>query len=308
MSEATDTQRVPSTTAPTLGELWSENRKAVLGLLAVTIALIVVAFYRSFRDIYHHWNLPESLYSHALLIPPISLFFVWRLRASLRSTEVTPSPLGYLVLGMGCGMLLLGDFLGFMTIVHLSLLPVLTGLCLFFLGNAQVKKLWFPLAFLFFMIPMPYSLTSGISFQSKMIATESAVAIGQFLTLHMVQDGSYVYLGTEDRLLVGDVCGGMRSLVALLAFGALMAYVSKAKWWAKLLILFISPAIAILANVTRIFFLCVVGYVWGSETATGLVHDISGIGIFAVAFALLFSLEAILRKIAPQRDEEELGS
>ena len=308
MSEVTDARRVTSTTSPTLGEIWSQNRNAVLGFLAVTIALVVVTFYRSFKDIYHHWNLPESLYSHALLIPPISLFFVWRLRASLRTTEVAPSPWGYLVLGMGCCMLLLGDFLGFMTVVHLSLLPVLTGLCLIFLGSAQVQKLWFPLGFLFFMIPMPYSLTSGISFQSKMIATESAVAIGQFLTLHMVQDGSYVYLGTEDRLLVGDVCGGMRSLVALLAFGALMAYVSKTTWWAKLLILLVSPAIAILANVTRIFFLCVVGYVWGSETATGLVHDISGIGIFAVAFALLFSAEAILRKIAPQRDEGESKS
>ena len=87
-----------------------------------------------------------------------------------------------------------------------------------------------------------------------------------------------------------------------------MAYVSKARWWAKILILLVSPAIAILANVSRIFFLCIIGYVWGSETATGTVHDVSGIGIFAVAFVMLFSVEALLRRIAPEHSQEDQKS
>jgi len=299
---ATGQVAVPQRT--TLNDVWTERRAKVLGVLAILTALVGIAFFRSFTDIYHNWNLPDSLYSHAMLIPPISLFFVWRMRASLLATPIAPSLWGYPVLLAGCGMLLLGDFLAFMTFVHLALLPVLTGLCLIFLGRKQTALLWFPLLFLFFMIPMPYTLTSGISFQSKMLATESAVALGKMLTLHMVQDGSFVYLGSDDRLLVGDVCGGMRSLVALLAFGTLMAYLSKTRIWARLLIVILSPAIAIIANVARIFFLCVVGYVWGSESATGIVHDVSGIGIFAVAFIMLFTMEALFRKIAPQREEE----
>lgn len=308
MSETTTVDAGNMGEAPTLGRVLQQRSVWAGVLLAVLSLLIYIAFLRSFRDIYHNWQLPESLYSHAMLIPPISLFFVWRLRKEMMAAPVATSYWGYPVLLFGCGMLLMGDFLGFMTFVHLALLPVLTGLCLIFLGGAQTRLLWFPLAFLFFMIPMPYSLTSGISFQSKMLATESAVAIGKLLTLHMVQDGSFVYLGSEDRLLVGDVCGGMRSLVALLAFGALMAYVSKTRWWAKILILLISPAVAIIANVARIFFLCVVGYVWGSETATGTVHDVSGIGIFAVAFILLFTVEAVLRKVAPERDRKDANS
>ena len=294
---------------PTLADMWERKRSYCIGILVLAALLVLTSFFRSFVDIFNNWNLPESLYSHALIIPPICLFFVWRLRARLLAAPVIPSPIGYPVLITGCIMLLLGDFLGFMTISHLALLPVLTGLCLLFLGRTHTQALWFPLAFLFFMLPMPYSLTSGISFQSKMWATKSAVAIGKALTLHMVQDGSYVYIGDAgDRLLVGDVCGGMRSLVALLAFGALMAHVSKTRWWAKILILLVSPAIAILANVSRIFFLCVVGYVWGSETATGWIHDVSGVGIFAVAFLLLFSVEALLRKLAPAHDVESTDS
>jgi len=293
-----------------IGAEFARQRGLYVAVLIASSAFVVAAFWHSFTDIYNNWNMPDSLYSHAMIIPPISLFFVWRLRKELLSAPMAPSVLlGFPVLLFGCFMLLLGDFLGFMTFVHLALLPVLTGLCLLVLGYVATRILWFPLAFMFFMIPMPYSLLSVISFKSKMIATESAVGLGKIMTLNMVQDGSFVYLGSDgDRLLVGDVCGGMRSLIALLAFGALMAYISKTRWWARILILLVSPAVAILANVTRIFFLCAVGYVWGSDAATGIVHDASGIGIFAVAFVLLFSIEALLRRFAPQRGPEAVAA
>ncbi|MBX3180661.1 MAG: EpsI family protein [Candidatus Hydrogenedentes bacterium] len=290
---------------PALGAVWRAQPGVHAAVLAALTLLIVAAFWHSFVDIYNSWNMPESLYSHAIIIPPISLFFVWRLRARLGAVPADPCPaLGMPVLLGGCGLLLLGDFLGFMTLVHLALLPVLLGLAITFLGLRGAAVLWFPLAFVIFMIPMPYSLLQVVSFKSKMIATESAVAIGQMMTLNLVQDGSFVYLGADDRLLVGDVCGGMRSLIALLAFGALMAFISKTRWWARILILLVSPLVAIIANVARILFLCIVGYTWGSASATGIVHDASGIGIFAVAFVLLFSVESFLRRIAPVDEAE----
>ena len=297
-----------STTSPpahgTVGALAAGRPRAVAAAITAIAIAIGILYWHSFGDIYNNWNTPDSLYSHALIIPPICLFFVWRLRRELGAAPLEPASLGLAVLLGGCAMLLLGDFLGFMTFVHLSLLPVLAGLCLLLLGWPATKVLWFPLAFLFFMIPMPYSLISVISFKSKMLATESAVALGKLLTLNMVQDGSWVYLGTSDRLLVGDVCGGIRSLIALLAFGAIMAYISRTRLWARVLILVLSPVIAIVANVARIFFLCAIGYTFGSKSATGIVHDASGIGIFAVAFILLFTAESILRRIAPAREEE----
>lgn len=290
----------------TIGESFRARPALWVGMVALLSGLVTAAFWHSFKDIYYGSVMPESLYSHALFIPVISLFFVWRKRAALAAAPLVPAPLlGYPVLFGGCLLLLLGDFLGFMTLVHLALLPTLWGLCYLFLGRVATGALWFPLAFLFFMPPMPYSLVSVISFKSKMLATESAVALGQLLTMNLVQDGSFVYLGSSDRLLVGDVCGGMRSLIALLAFGALMAYISRTRWWARIIILVISPVVAILANVGRIFFLCVVGYFWGSEAATGIVHDVSGIGIFAVAFVLLFSAESVLRKLGPVREPEK---
>lgn len=290
----------------TVGESFQKSRGTWIATLAATAALISAAYFHSFVDIFYGSTAPESLYSHALFIPVICAYFLWRQRAELGEAPLAPSPLlGYPLLIGGCLLLIVGDFLGFMTVVHFSLLPVVWGLCLLMLGRQATLSIWFPLAFLFFMLPLPYSLVSVVSFKSKMLATESAVHLGQLLTLNFVQDGSYVFLGTTDRLMVGDVCGGMRSLIALLAFGALMAYISKTRGWARIAILLISPAVAIAANVARIFFLCVIGYFFGSEWATGKVHDASGIGIFACAFVLLFGAEALLRKIAPAPETKD---
>lgn len=299
----------PPQTARTIGESWNRSRPLWIATLVVVSGLVIAAYTHSLIDIYYAANMAESLYSHAVFIPFVCLFFVWRQRKALAQAPMIQSPLlGYPLLMVGCLVLILGDFLGFMTLVHFSLLPVVCGLCLLMLGLPATKVLWFPLAFLFFMLPLPYTLVSAVSFQSKILATASAVKLGQLLTLNFVRDGSYVFLGPTDRLMVGEVCGGMRSLIALLAFGALMAYISKTRAWAKLFILLISPVVAIAANVGRIFFLCVIGYFFGSQWATGWVHDASGIGIFAFAFVLLFGVEALLRKIAPAPDSKDKTS
>ncbi len=265
---------------------------------AAAIALFMVMYWNSFGNLYFNWNVVNSYYSHGFLIPPISLYFVWTKRRELFAEPLAPAALGVIVIAGAAFLLLCSDFLGFALFAQLSMVPMLTGLLLVLLGRRHAEIMWFPLIFLFFMVPAPYSITTNVSFQIKLIATEMAVNLAQALTLPMVRDGSYVYFG-NDRLLVGDVCGGLRSLIALLAFGALMSYISKTRPWARIVILVVSGPIAIISNVLRIFLLCVVGSVWGSAYAVGPLHDVSGILIFAVAFALLLTLEGILRKIAP---------
>src|SRR5690606_2860352 len=72
----------------------------------------------------------------------------------------------------------------------------------------------------------------------------------------------------------------------------------------KVIILLIAGPIAVFSNVIRILFLCIVAYHYGSEVAVGKLHDISGIGIFAVAFVMLFTAEALLRKYLPPRADD----
>jgi len=104
-----------------------------------------------------------------------------------------------------------------------------------------------------------------------------------------------------DEIIVGDVCSGLRSLIALLAFGALFAYIAKLSLARKLVLFAAAVPIAILANMWRIVTLTLLACYHGSEATHGWVHDVTGYGIFVVAFILFFTFERVLRKFeAPQ--------
>ncbi|MFO7975857.1 MAG: exosortase/archaeosortase family protein [Candidatus Hydrogenedentota bacterium] len=298
--------------APATSSQTDDGKSGVSSLRALfeykdllVIALLVIIYWNVARELRIGWTMTDSYYSHGFLIPFISLFFVWRDRHALAAIPRVPSAWGYPWVIGATLMLLVGDFLGFGVITHLSLIPMIAGVLLLTHGVQRTKRLWFPIAFLFFMIPIPTSITQSFALKLKLLATESAVRLANLFTLPLVREGSYVYFG-DDFLLVGEVCGGLRSLIALLALGALMAYISKTHWVARLLLFFpIAPMIAVLTNILRIFALCVVGHFYGSEVAAGTFHDVSGILIFVVAFICFFSLEGFLRKIMPARDTKE---
>ncbi|NUM54713.1 MAG: EpsI family protein [Candidatus Hydrogenedentes bacterium] len=267
-------------------------------LFAVVALLLVITYWRSCGELYVNWMLVDSYYTHGFLVPFISAYFAWRNRAALLAFSWRSSAWGIVWVAMASLLLVLGDFLGFRVFAHISLVPMLAGVVIAFAGTRLALGLWFPLLFLFFMIPIPPSLTQSIALQLKLMAASCAVWMANAITLPMIRDGSYIYFGT-DRLLVGDVCGGLRSLIALLAIGAVAAYICPAKTWARLLILVLAGPIAIVSNIVRIFLLCVVGYFWGSEVAGGWVHDYSGFLIYAVAIALFTAIDIPLRRWAP---------
>lgn len=289
--------------APGAATAWIRSLFEVKDL--VVVALLVIIYRNVAHDIHLGWTLVDSYYSHGFLIPFVCLFFVWRDRKVLAALPRKPSAWGYPWVAAAALMLFVGDFLGFGVLTHMSLIPMITGALLLTHGAARTRTLWFPIAFLFFMIPIPASITQSFALKLKLVATESAVQLANLFTLPMVREGSYVHFG-DDFLLVGEVCGGLRSLIALLALGALMAYISKTRWLARVfLFLVAAPVVAILTNILRIFSLCVVGYFYGSTVAAGTFHDVSGILIFLIAFICFFSLEGLLRKILPARENPE---
>jgi len=289
--------------SPPPGAQPARNGRVLLFWLA-TAVLLVLLFRQSFFYWYDNVSRENSYYSHAVLVPFVSLFFVWRKKDALTRTPGGTSTLGYPLLVLSFLLVLGADLLGFRILGQAAILPLVVGLGLLFLGPDRVKQLWFPIAFLFFMIPIPESLTASVTFRVKMLAAEGAVNLANLVYLPMVRDGSYIHFA-DDLLLVGDVCSGLRSLIALLALGAVVAYLSGTRPWARVLVLAISAPIAIASNVLRIFFLCVVGYYYGSEIASGWVHDISGYLIYVVALVMLCGVERLLHAVAPAHNTAE---
>jgi exosortase len=270
---------------------------------AAIAVLLYVFFKQAGLGLYRNFSRPDSYYTHGFIVPLVSAYFVWRDREALRAEKTAPSRWGYLVLLLAVGMALFGDLLGFLIVTELAIPFMAIALILLFLGPRHLRLLWFPLAFLVFMIPVPDSVTASLVLRVKLLAAEGAVQLCHLFFLPMIREGSYIHFGA-DQLLVGEVCGGLRSMISLLALGAIMSYISQTRTWSRLLILACSGPIAVAANVIRIFFLCVVAYWRGSAFATGWVHDTSGVLIYVVAFVVLFAIEALLRKVAPALENE----
>ena len=273
-------------------------------VVCIATVLFVITYAQLFKKMYVNWNAPDSYYSHGFLIAPISIYLAWLRRKDFLAAPLSTSLLGYPIIVGSAFFLLVGAFLGFNVLGQLTFLPMIVGLSLILVGMERTKVIAFPLLFLFMMIPLPGSVTQSVTLQLKLIAAQTAVGITSLMGLPLIRDGSLIEWD-GDSLLVGDVCGGLRSLIALIAIGMRMTYFSKTKPWARGLIFLMSGPIAIAANIFRIFLLCIVAYYWGSDVAAGQFHDISGVFIFAFAFVLFFALEGLLQKMAPSQEEEK---
>ncbi|MFH0827580.1 MAG: exosortase/archaeosortase family protein [Candidatus Omnitrophota bacterium] len=252
-------------------------RLGIIGAVALGVYIPV------FIWVFDRWTSAETYYSHGILIPIISIFLVWQKRKKLNLLKFNPTRKGWLFFIPGILIYLISSLWGVYFSAGFSLLLVLTGLILLFLGRQFLKKLLFPLFFLIFMIPLPMVAIANLSFRLKILASQVAVFIVNMLGLPAIREGSVIKTA-HSYLVVEDPCSGIRSLIALIALGTLLAYLSRLSKPKKVVLFLSAIPIAIFSNVIRIAALTLVSEMYGSKVATGTFHDVMGIMVFVIAF------------------------
>jgi EpsI family protein len=239
----------------------------------------------------------ESYYTHGPLVPIVSLIISILL---LRHTRVPVKPgrvIGSVVLAGSLLIHMAACFARVNFISGFSLIGALAGLVLLFWGATALRRLWFPLALLAFMIPLPEVMIADLNLWLKMRAAD--IGIGGADLLGVVVERSRdrpneVLLQGDKTLVIANVCNGLRTLVSLLGFGAIYAYVSKLRGLWRLGLFAMSLPVAIISNSLRIISLILVADLWDEKVATGWYHDVSGLLIYGLAFSLMFGLERLV--------------
>ena len=170
-----------------------------------------------------------------------------------------------------------------------SLLLVLPGMVLLFGGREWLRQLMFPIVFLAFMVPLPEVVIANLSFRLKLFAAQLSTFLVNHLGVPAIREGSLIKT-RHASIMVEDPCSGIRSLIALIALGALMAYFSDLSKAKRAIIFVASIPIAVVTNVIRIAAMTMIGEIYGQQYATGMVHDTMGILVFVLAF---FGLAAV---------------
>lgn len=257
-----------------------KNDYLKLGILA---ALAIIAYIPTFCWMIERWSAKDTYYSHGFLVPFISLFIVWLKRDKLRGLKIKPSSSGWLFFGIGIFIHTLSALWRVYFSSGFSLILVLAGLVLLFLGKEFIRQLIFPILFLIFMIPLPLVAIANISFRLKIFAAQVSTAIVNKVGVPAIREGSVIKT-LHSYLVVEDPCSGIRSLIALIALGALMAHLSSISKIKKTILFLSSVPIAISSNVIRIVALSLASEMYGAKLATGLFHDIMGMSVFVFAF------------------------
>src|SRR5712672_3461119 len=232
---------------------------------------------------------------HGPLIIAAALWLVWQSREKLKSTPVSPAPIaGWVILISGLILMFLARTQGVLTVEVFSAIPVIAGCVLLLAGWPVLRVLAFPICFLFFAVPVPDWMIDAATVPLKVFISDAVTQVLYALGYPIAQNGVMIMIGTY-QLLVKDACSGMNSIFALSAIGAFYAYAFR--WESKvrstLILLAIIP-ITILANFIRVITLVLIAYYGGVDLLEGPAHELTGIGLFVIAVALLFLSDAML--------------
>nr|WP_255696723.1 exosortase [Sandaracinobacteroides sayramensis] len=178
-----------------------------------------------------------------------------------------------------------------------ALLFALLGIAYAFVGHKVLMKLWFPIFYLGFLIPLPGWVIDSFTQPLKILVSDIVTWLLAAFGYPIAQVGVTLYIA-QYQLLVEDACAGLNSIISLTAVGLFYIYLMhNASWRYSLLLLAFLLPIAIAANVIRVIILVLLTYYFGNEVAQGYLHDFAGIVTFVSALLLFFLLDQILSPI-----------
>lgn len=253
------------------------------------------------RWLWGEW-MGNDYYSHGILILPVSLYLAIQ---RFRHDESLPwPPRG----GSNYGLLALAPALALYLyffnnkayyLAALAMIALIAGLVWVFGGETSIRRLIFPIAYLAFMVPLPFIERSTLPL--ALFTGVCSTGLVQFLGLNLTVVGNSVTLPNAN-LVIGAQCSGINSLIALTALTTLLAYVLDGPWWGRILLVALSIPLAMLGNILRVASLIVVAARMGAEAAFIFYHDYSGPVFFILILLLLWPLTRLLqlRKIRPE--------
>jgi exosortase len=238
------------------------------------------------------WNDPN--FSHGFFVPLFAAFIIWQKRSRLASLTVRPSWWGLLALAFGLCLLVIGQMGAELFLSRFSLLIVLAGWIVLFLGWAFFRALLFPWAFLLLMIPIPSVIFNQITFPLQLLASSVAGTILPWFGVPVLREGNVIILPAM-ALEVADACSGIRSLMSLATLAIIYGYLLERRVWVRVVLALAALPIAVAANSLRVVVTGLLVQYWDPDKARGFFHEFQGWLMFVASLALLYLLHRVIR-------------
>lgn len=255
-------------------------------LPAVLGVVLLWAFAPTLGELAHRWS-EDPQYSHGYLVPAFAIVLLWMRRERLAGITAVPSWWGLLLLGLGVALRFAGDYAYLDWLDAFALLPCITGLTLLMGGRAALRWAWPAIAFLGFMIPLPFTLEVALAHPLQRVATIASTYALQTLGFPALAAGNTIAIN-ETRLGVVEACSGLSMLVIFFALSTAFSVLAPGPLWQKLVLAASAVPIALIANITRITVTGVMHETVGHKAANLVFHDLAGWLMMPFALAILW--------------------
>ncbi|QBQ54480.1 exosortase A [Nitrosococcus wardiae] len=276
-----------------------------LGLL-----VLFALFWPTFMSMVAIWWRSET-FAHGFLIFPISIFLVWRQRATL--TQLVPQPdlraLALLILlGLAWMLAQVADVLVIQQLAFVGMIPAMVCLLL---GWSVTKAIIFPLGFLLFAVPMGEALIPPM----MDFTADFTINLLQLTGIPVYRQGTFFSIPSGDWSVV-EGCSGVRYLIASLTLGCLYAYLNYYSYWRRALFIAFSAMMPIIANGFRAYMIVMIAHLSDMKLALGVDHFIYGWVFFGIVMMVMFWIGTFWREREPvpraidtgaQRGEDRTG-
>lgn len=267
--------------------------RAYLVLLFASLTVLVWIFRETATSLIALWQSSET-YTHGFIIFPISLYLIWRERASLAA--ITPRPDTWPLLALAvlslCWMIArAADVQVIAQYMFVAMIPALTASLL---GNRVARAIAFPLAFTLLAVPFGEILIRPlIDFTA-----DFTVAALHLSGIPVYREGSHFTLPSGSWSVV-EACSGLRYLIASFTLGCLYAHLTYRSRRRQVVFVALSIIVPVIANGVRAYLIVLMGHLSSMQLATGVDHLIYGWLFFGFVMLLLFWLGGRWREDAP---------
>lgn len=263
---------------------WRWLQGAVLALL---FGVFFFPFFKQMGEV----ALKDNNWSHALLVPLVSLYFIYERRVQWRKIPWTTNWYGVPVMLLGMLLYLVGVYpISNLMVRGYGMVLTLLGLGLLWSGK-RMRVFWFPVLYLVFGIKIGERIWDVVASQLQVVAAQGSAMMLQLIGLDAAVRGSTIeLLGAVNRveaLNVAEACSGLRMLMAFVAMGVALAYLVPRPWWSRGALMVLSVPVALVANICRVTALGILfrihpAWIHGpAHTGIGVLMILLGLGLFS---------------------------
>jgi exosortase A len=254
--------------------------------IAIVVALVAVLLL--YRDtalgIVSIWE-RSGTFAHGYAVLPIALWLAWRKRDELLRVAPAPSAVWLLPLAAAGLLWLLGDLAIVNAATHLALAALMVFSVAALLGTAAAGVILFPLAFVFFAVPI------GEFMMPSMIVWTADFTVWalRLSGIPVFRDGEQLVIPSGQWSVV-EACSGIRYLISSVMVGALFAYLNYRSLRRRLLFMGVAIAVPIVANWVRAYLIVMTGHLSDNRLAVGADHLVYGWVFFGVVVGIMFAI------------------